>query len=268
MTIKLVAIDLDDTLLDPELKITPRTRRVLQEIERRGVRVVLATGRMYRATAPYAAELGLKGPLITYQGAWVKNFPGEEELLHLPVPLDLAREVLDYLYPLGFHLQVYVNDTLCFSRLTPEGERYACMCRVRPRIVGDLRRFLREPPTKVLMVAPEEEIDRLLPELEARYRSVLSVGKSKPYFLEIAHPRATKGEALAYLAEYFGLRPEEVMAIGDSYNDLPMFRFAGLAVAMGNARPEIKAEADFVTASNAEEGVAEALEKFVLGGKA
>ncbi|MGO0123168.1 Cof-type HAD-IIB family hydrolase [Desulfothermobacter acidiphilus] len=266
--IRLIAVDLDDTLLDPELRITPRTRRVLQEVQRRGVRVVLATGRMYQATVPYAAELGLEGPIIAYQGAWVRDFPGGKERLHLPVPLDRALEVLEYLTPLGFHLQVYVNDRLYCARYTPEGERYAVMCRVEFQVVGDLCSFLRSPPTKILMVAPEEEIDRLLPGLRARFGEDLHLGKSKPYFLEIAHPRATKGEALAYLAQQLGLVAEEVMAIGDGYNDISMFRFAGLAVAMGNARPAVQDEADFVTASHAEEGVAQALEKFVLGGKA
>lgn len=263
--VKLVAVDLDDTLLDSALKISPRVKEAVRNASEKGVRVVLATGRMFCSTVPFARELGLTTPLITYQGALVKEHLTGREIFYRPVALDLARDVIGHLSPTGFHLQVYVDDTLCMPHLTPEGERYARISRVTPRVVGDLLGFLRVPPTKIVMVAPEEEIDRLLPELLTRYAGVLHVSKSKPYFLEFSDPGATKGEALRRLAEEFGVPREEVMAIGDSYNDIPMLEFAGTAVVMANARPEIKACATYVTAGNYEDGVALAIERFVLG---
>ncbi|MGQ9511743.1 Cof-type HAD-IIB family hydrolase [Thermodesulfitimonas sp.] len=263
--IKLVAVDLDDTLLDSRLTVSPRVKRTVAQATARGTAVVIATGRMFRAAVPYAGELGLKTPLITYQGALVKEPHTGREFFHRPVPLELARDVVAYLLPTGFHLQVYVDDTLYMAELTPDGERYARLSRVEPRVVGDLLAFLWEPPTKVLMVAPEPEIDRLLPELRARYGGALHIGKSKPYFLEFSHPEATKGKALARVAQELGVAREAVMAIGDSYNDLSMLEFAGVGVVVGNARPEIKACATYVTATNDADGVALAIERWVLG---
>lgn len=262
--IKLIAVDLDDTLLDSGLKISPRVKETVRGAVGRGVSVVLATGRMFCAALPYARELVLDTPLITYQGALVKDRAGRV-FFYQPVPLELAQDVIRHLNPTGFHIQAYVDDTLCMSRLTPEGERYARLSGVTPRIVGDLLQFLSVSPTKVLMVAPEEEIDKLLPELLKRYAGCLHVSKSKPHFLEFSHPEATKGEALKRLAIAFDLIPEEIMAVGDSYNDIPMLDFAGTAVVVGNARAEIKSHATYVTAANSEDGVALAIEKLVFG---
>jgi len=263
--IRLIAVDLDDTLLDPTLRISPRVKRAIRCASEKDVAVVLATGRMFCAAVPFAEELGLQTPLITYQGALVKEHLTGREIFYRPVMLDLARDVIEQLSPTGFHLQVYVNDTLCMPCLTPDGERYARLSRVTPRVVGDLLQFLRVPPTKIVMIAPEEEIDRLLPGLLTRYAGVLHVSKSKPYFLEFSDPQATKGKALERLAVELGVRRDEVMAIGDSYNDVPMLEFAGVAVAVGNARPEIKACATYVTAANDKDGVALAIERVVLG---
>ncbi|MEW6446574.1 MAG: Cof-type HAD-IIB family hydrolase [Bacillota bacterium] len=263
--IRLVAVDLDDTLLNSKLQISPRVKRAVSRAVTQGVYVVLATGRMFPAAVPFAWELELETPLITYQGALVKEHRTGRELYYRPVPLELAVDVIERLSPAGLHLQVYVDDTLCMPRLTPEGERYARISGVEPRVVGDLLRFLRVPPTKIVMIAPEREIDLLLPELLSRYDGVLHVSKSKPYFLEFSEPRATKGEALKHLSAELGISREEVMAIGDGYNDIPMLEFAGVAVVMGNARPEIKGYAAHVTPGNDEDGVAIAIETLILG---
>jgi len=263
--IRLVAVDLDDTLLNSKLEISPRVKKAVSRAVERNVPVVLATGRMFPAAVPYARELALETPLITYQGALVKEHRTGRELYHRPVPLELAVDVIERLSPTGFHLQVYVDDTLCMPRLTPEGERYARISGVKPRIVGDLLHFLRVPPTKIVMIATEKEIDLLLPGLLSQYDGVLHVSKSKPYFLEFSEPRATKGEALKHLSAELGISREEVMAIGDGYNDVPMLGFAGVAVAVGNARPEIKAHAAHITPGNDEDGVAVAIETLVLG---
>jgi Cof subfamily protein (haloacid dehalogenase superfamily) len=263
--IKLIAVDLDDTLLDSGLRVTPRVKQAVRRAAERNVTVALATGRMFCAALPYAEELALTAPLITYQGALVKDRAGVE-YYYQPVPRELAQDVITHLLPAGYHLQVYVDDTLCMARLTPEGERYARLSGVAPRVVGDLRLFLTFPPTKIVLIAPEKAIDELLPDLTARYTGLLHVSKSKPHFLEFSHPDATKGEALRRLAAELGVDREEVMAIGDGYNDIPMLEFAGLAVVVENARAEIKAYAAHVTAGNDSDGVALAIEELVLKG--
>ena len=135
---------------------------------------------------------------------------------------------------------------------------------VEAEVVGDLLEVLDRDPTKVLAIAEEPLIDQLLDELAPLYQGKIIVSKSKPQFLEFAHIQATKGQALAFLAAHFGVRREEIMAVGDGYNDLDMLDYAGLGVVVANAREEIKKYADYVTAAPYGDGVVEALEKFVL----
>lgn len=268
MNYRLLAMDLDDTLLDSSLRIREEDRQALERARRAGVVVTLATGRMYRATLPYVEELAIDAPVITYQGALVKHPRTGEVLLHRPVPLALALEIVDRLAARGFHLNVYLDDELYVERHTPESRLYASISRVEARAVGPLVPFLQKTgrdPTKVLAIAREEEIDGLQAEMRPLYEGCLHVTKSKPRFLEFSHPLADKGHALAVVAGCYGLSPEEVIAIGDSYNDLEMIDWAGLGVAVANARPEIRARAGFVTASNEDGGVARVVEKFIPG---
>lgn len=262
---RLVAIDLDDTLLNSSLNVGPRARAALARARARGVIVTLATGRMYASAAPIARELGFKGPLITYQGAWVRDVDTGETYIHRTVPNEFARSIIDDIRRRGFHINIYLDDRLYMAELTERGERYARLCRVDAHPVGNLLEFLGDnEPTKVLAIADERDIDALMAEMLPRYQGVLHVTKSKPHFLEFSHPQATKGAALEWLAAHYGVPREAVMAIGDSYNDFDMLEFAGLGVVVGNAREEIKARADYVTASGEDDGVAEALEKFIL----
>lgn len=265
---RLVALDLDDTLLGSDLKVEPQTAQVIQQVMDRGIYVTLATGRMFRSSLPYARELRIRGPLITYQGALVKDTETGEVLYHCPVPLELAVDVIRRVREYGYHINLYVDDCLFVARESAEGKRYAAYSRVPLQVVGDLDSFLlaqRKEPTKVLVVAAEELLDELAAALQPTYGASLHITKSKPHFLEFSHPRATKGEALQAVAGRLGVPREEVLAVGDSYNDLEMLAWAGCGVAMGNAREEIKQKADYVTLSNEEGGVRHVLRKFVLG---
>lgn len=260
-------MDLDDTLLDKNLQISEENRQALALARRAGVAVTLATGRMYRSALPFAQELEIDAPLITYQGALVKHPVTQEVLLHRPVPLQYALDIIARVNTLGYHINVYLDDRLYVERHTEEMLLYQSISRVNAEAVGPLIPFLKqagEEPTKVLVIAREEQLDELAGELRSLYGEKLHITKSKPYFLEFSHPGATKGHALASVAAYCGLEPGEVIAVGDSYNDLEMIDWAGLGVVVANARPEIQARADYVTASNEENGVARVVEKFIL----
>lgn len=261
---KLIAVDMDDTLLDNKLRISERSIEAVRKVRASGINITLATGRMFCSVKPYAEQLGINLPLITYQGALVKNALSEEVLLHKAVPLNLARQVITSVKEYGYHINVYINDKLYVEKITPEGEHYSEICGIELNAVGDLLGFLQHPPTKVLIISSEEKIDQLQNDMKPIYGEQLHITKSKPHFLEFSHPEATKGHALAMLANYFGVQREQVMAIGDGYNDVEMLEFAGMGVVVGNARDEIKALADYVAPSNEEEGVAEVLEKLVL----
>ncbi len=261
---RLIAIDLDDTLLDNELRVSPRTRQALHRTVERGSIVTIATGRMYRSALPLALDLEIEAPIITYQGALVKNARSGEVLLDRPVPLALAAQVLAEGYKTGIHINLYLHDNLYVDKITPEGAGYAGLAGVELYPVGNLLEFMRSEPAKIVFIAEPARLDRLNEELPARFGDSLYITKSKPNYLEFMHPRATKGQALQALAGRYGVCREEVMAFGDSYNDLDMIEFAGMGVAMGNSPEEVKEKADYVTGTNQNEGVAEVLEKFVL----
>lgn len=265
---KMIAMDLDDTLLDQQLCISETDRMAIELAQKIGVKVVLATGRMYRATLPYVAELGLDTPAISYQGALVKKPDTGEILLHRPVPMAMAIKIIRELKPYGYHINLYMGDELIIARESPESRLYTSISGVEAAEVGDLEDFLIKKqfdPTKVLVVAREEQLDEISPGLKLLFGENLHITKSKPHFLEFSHPRATKGHALAVVAGYYGITRDEIIAVGDSYNDLEMLAYAGLGVVVANARDEIKAKADYVTGANTDGGVAGVIRRFITG---
>lgn len=266
MAIKLVALDLDDTLLDGSLTISDECVDTIRAVRANGVIVTLATGRMYRSALPYARQLNIDVPLITYQGAWVKNSHSGEELYNRPVPRELAREVMQFFSDKRVHYQTYFNDKLCMPSLTEEGRYYSEIAGIEPVLLPSLIEALAtETAIKILAVSfDEKKILQMEQELNQRFGARLYITRSKPRFLEIMDPRATKADALQVVARRYNIDQNEVMAVGDSYNDLAMIKWAGTGVAMGNACEAVKEAADFVTVSNEEEGVAEALRHLVL----
>lgn len=267
MEYRMLATDLDDSLLDDQFRITPADREAIFRAVKAGIKVVLATGRMFRSALPYALELGLDTPLITYQGAYV-GFPrGGEVLYHRPVPYDLALELLERLTPLGYHTNIYIDDQLLVDKVTEESRVYWVISGIKPIEVGNLAAYMRRvrrEPTKVLVVSSEENLDRLWGELNGVFGGRLHITKSKPYFLEFMHPGVTKAGALQAVATRYGIDRERIIAVGDSYNDLEMISYAGLGVVVANARDEIKSKADFVTGANTEGGVARVIRRFIF----
>ncbi|HWQ75972.1 MAG TPA: Cof-type HAD-IIB family hydrolase [Syntrophomonas sp.] len=266
MDIKLVALDLDDTLLDSGLEISPACVESIRRVRQQGVIITLATGRMFRSALPYARQLGIDVPLITYQGAWVKNSSSEEVLYYQPVPPLLARQVMLYFRSQEVHYHSYFNDELCMEAISPEGDDYARLAGVKPQLRPDLVADLDTYDAMKIMAVTRDESKLLLMEQELRenFGDQLYITRSKPYYLEVMSRQAGKALALELIARYFGINQSEVMAVGDSYNDLEMIKWAGMGVAMGNAVPAVKSAADFITFSNDAEGVNEALRRLVL----
>lgn len=265
MSIKLVAIDLDDTLLDSGLQIAPECAEAIQAVRDKGVLVTLATGRMHRSALPYARQLNMDLPLITYQGALVKSAFSSEVIYYQPLPHRQAGEIIEFFKTRGLHCHAYSDNDLFMESLTPEGRYYEDLAGIKAVMVDDLARTVREQDALKIMaiIRDQELLLSLYMELTTQYKE-LHITRSKPIFIETMALQANKGLALQVVARHYGVDREEVLAIGDSYNDLDMIKWAGVGIAMANARPEVQAEADFITASNDEQGVAEALRKYVL----
>lgn len=270
MSIKLIAVDLDDTLLDNAQKVSPRVKEAVRKAVAQGVAVTLSTGRMHRSALPYALELELDIPLITYNGALIRSSLSGETLLHRPLDIETATEVLALFRERGWYIQTYIDDILYVKERDATALYYEGVSGVTGVPIGDELYSLAAAPTKLLAMAEPKLMEEIRPVLAAHFGERLYAAISKPLYLEMVHPSVNKGMALDFLAKRLGIGSEAVMAVGDSLNDMDMVQYAGWGVAMGNARAELKKIARVVTGRNDADGVAEAIETYVLeaaGGK-
>jgi Cof subfamily protein (haloacid dehalogenase superfamily) len=228
-----------------------------------GIHVVLVTGRMFQSVRRYAREAGIDDPVVCYQGAVVADPVSGRWLRHEPIPLELARETIAALYDEGFGLNCYVGDELYVAEVTPEARRYADFQDLQLHPVGDLRVWLSEPPTKLVVIDDPEVLDGLKERMQARFDGRLYISKSLPYFLEFASPDVTKAAGLDFLAEHLGFARERTVAFGDGENDIELVDWAGYGVAVANAHERVKELADLVCPSVDEEGVAQVLEAYL-----
>ena len=225
--------------------------------------MILVTGRMFQSVRRYALEAGLDDPVVCYQGAVVAEPVSGRWLRHVPMPLEPAREAIRVLSAQGFGLNCYVRDELYVAKLTPEARRYADFQELEIHEVGDLLTWLREPPTKLVVIDDPEVLDDLEARMKAHFDGRLYISKSLPYFLEFANPGVTKGTGLDFLARRVGFAPERTVACGDGENDIELVEWAGYGVAVANAHERVKAVADFVCPPVDEEGVAQVIEAFL-----
>jgi Cof subfamily protein (haloacid dehalogenase superfamily) len=257
---------LDDTLLHEDLTISTRSKRTITKAMDQGIHVALATGRMFPSAAPYARELNLKGPILCCQGAEIADIETGKPLKITGVPLPLAAEVLRFAESEGIYAQYYSLENYFFERECEESNFYKRLSGIRGRPLGKKpSETLDFEPIKVLFISDPQRIRQVYEAASARFGDRLSVAISKSRYLEFTHPLANKGGAVRELAQMLGIPREQVMAVGDALNDLTMLEFAGLGVAMANGDEAVKARADAVTASNEEDGVAQAIEQYALG---
>jgi Cof subfamily protein (haloacid dehalogenase superfamily) len=257
------ACDLDRTLIAEDGELRPRTRRAIAAAHDAGIRVILATGRMFRSVRPYAHAAGITDPVVCYQGAVVADPVTGRFLRHEPIPLELAREAIAAVQAEGYALNCYVDDELYVAEHTTASEAYASFQNLEVHAVGDLLAWLSAPPTKLVAVGDPVELDALARRLREHFDGRMFISKSLPYFLELASPDVTKGSGLAFVAEQLGFTREGTVAFGDGENDVELLEWAGYGVAVANAHPRVIAVADFVCPSVDEEGVAQVIEAYL-----
>jgi Cof subfamily protein (haloacid dehalogenase superfamily) len=261
MRFDLIALDLDGTLLDPQERVSPRNRRAIESALTAGIRIVLVTGRGVDMPIRVSRELGLNLPVICCHGALTKDFGANRTLGHIPVPLKYAKPMVEFSERRGLSIAIYAEEF--FYRLEGSHLHMDDMRGPAWRQVKTFADVMHTAPTFIRFLGREsveamEEEFRDLP-LHFKYETWLD-------FVECAvtSREATKQRALARLCADFQVPPERVLAIGDSRNDVPMLRWAGIGVAMANALPEVREAVKHVTASNEEDGVALAIERFAL----
>lgn len=269
--IKLLVVDIDGTIAGLSNSISKPVKQAIVAAQARGIEVAIATGRMYCSALRFHQEISSNLPLVAYQGAWIQNPKTSNIHRHLPVSREMAYQLLDYFEQpelrslLSVHF--YINDQLYVRELTRETEIYAQRADITPIPVGDLRSCLKDEPTKILALCDDTDvIDRLLGNLRCQYTPAeLYLTTSVATFFEATNPLANKGTGVRYLAEeLLGLQSVNVMTIGDNFNDLEMLQYAGIGVAMGNAPTQVQAIAQWVAPNIEQDGVAVAIEKFLL----
>jgi Cof subfamily protein (haloacid dehalogenase superfamily) len=269
--IKLLIVDIDGTIAGKSNEVSNRVKTAIRAAQAKGVRVGIATGRMYKSALKFHQEIGADFPLIAYQGAWIQDPAMGTIHRHLPVPVKIARELIDYFEQSHLFdklsLHVYLDDRLYVRDINPDTELYIGRSGIPAHPVGDLRKVLTANPTKILAMSEDINlIDSLLLDLRHRYpQDALHITTSVPIFLEATQSGVNKGSAIDYIAtKLLGISAENVLAIGDNFNDVEMIDYAGIGVAMGNAPDDVRAIADWVAPHIEADGVAAAIEKFIL----
>ncbi len=277
MTYRLLAVDLDGTLLRKNGTLGERTRRALQAAAMREIKLVICTGRRFRTTLPILAQLAVAVPVIVHGGQLIKHAGTHETLHHDYLTEALYLAVVTFLKARGVTPIVYVDlfaqGTDIYLENDQDGHpyhlRYLERNRAHCRFIGDVTRTFCPQTIHVGALADRPSLQGVREHLTREFgesitHRVVSNTNDEGAFLEIMGPGSSKWRALSMLMEAEGIAPEQVIGIGDEMNDLEMITHAGLGVAMGNAIPEIKEVADYVTLTNEEDGVAHVIEQFLL----
>ena len=266
--IKMVVTDIDGTILGKSLKLSPKIVSCFKNLKSRGIKTILATGRMYCATLPLAEELGIEDPLVTYQGGFIKSPDvNSKPLKEILLDRKLTLEIADYIRERGIHTNLYADDTLFVENKNELIEKYCSDRNITYKVIANFSGLEFAGAHKLLAIDNDaDKISELIEKLSLLYKGKAYITHSTPYFCEVSAPDATKGAAVDFLADLWNLKREEIFAIGDQDNDFELLERAGVKVAMGNSSEGLKKKADFITDSVEDDGFAKAVEKFVLKG--
>jgi hypothetical protein len=266
MAYKLAAIDIDGTLLTDDYKITEKNKNALKAAEEEGVQIVLCSGRAPFSVTPLLEELGIAGYFICHNGA-VTSHSNTKEILHeVGFTIDSLKNVLDYCRTENIHTDFCTAFDMYTESLDREDVRamYAKYL-AQPKLVEDAL-SMKDTLVKFTLFGTDAQLNKAYDELAAMNLPLRMI-RSGPSYIDIIDQTTSKGSALSNLAKHLDIPLSDTIAIGNYYNDLDMITMAGIGVAVGNAPGDVKEQADMVVASNNESGVAEALERLVLGKK-
>lgn len=263
--LKMVAIDLDDTLLRNNNTVSSYTQEIIRKVEAKGLRVLIATGRMYQTAHPVGKALALGDvPMVLFSGASIQKVESGTFLYSNPIPQETLTELLQLAKVKQWYIQGYVDDELWVHHETPESRAYEKGVGAKAVYVGEQLYEMQGEVLKVLHIAEPETIERTQAFLQTHFGNRLELVRSKPTFLEIIAPGCSKGSAVVHMGKQWGVEPEEIVAFGNSENDISMLKTCGLGIAVANAEENVKAIAQGLCDSNEADGVAKWLAAYVL----
>lgn len=264
---RLIAVDMDGTLLNEKKEISNRCRKAIFKLKEQGKKLVLATGRPLNGVIQYIEKLELfdeNDYVIAFNGALVQSTKSKQIIFHKPLSLDAYQELYRISRQLGVNIHALTDKSVLTPKNNPYTEIESGINKI-PILEGPVEEV--EASTlivKVMFVDDPEKLDAALVQLPDWVKDKYTILRSAPYFLEFLDKSVNKGTGVSAVAKQLGIKREEVICVGDAGNDLAMIRYAGLGVAMGNAFDEVKSEADYITHSNEEDGVAHVIEEFML----
>ena len=269
MSYKLIALDIDGTLINSSHQLTDGVKRAIKKAKEKGVKVVLCTGRPLNGVEKFLDELNLKEEgdyAATFNGALVQDTFTENPISHLTLKYEDLVDLYNLSLKVGCRSHFY--DTKTLYTFNKDISDYTVL---ESQLTGAHLNFatLDEIPkdismSKFMMIDHPEILDECIKKIPKKYYEKYTIVRSTPSFLEFLNPQANKGSGISLLANELGITKDEIICVGDAGNDKHMIEYAGLGVAMGNATEEIKELADYITLSNNEDGVAHVINKFIL----
>ncbi|HZU14356.1 MAG TPA: Cof-type HAD-IIB family hydrolase [Chloroflexota bacterium] len=261
---RLIAVDLDGTLLMPGHRLSARTRTAVTSLIERGVHVVVATGRPFEIARSFCPGIPFVAPQISYNGAVVYDPVADRAISRTLAPAGFVPAVIDFLLTAGIPVVACGVDRVYLDERISNPEDWVPPSAEPGHFLRDMRAAPADGIIKIVGDSDAATITRLRPLAETQFGDSLYVTQTSPNLLEFLNPAASKGAALRHIAGTLGIPRREILVFGDSHNDLTMFAAAGFSVAMGNASEEVKGAAGRVTLSNERDGVAVALEEMGL----
>lgn len=273
MKYKMIAMDMDGTLLNNSKEVSEFSRKILKRAAEKGVKLVVCTGRIFTSARVYARLIGTEAPIIASNGAYIREKDRNEIIFQRYLSEDHIKKVVETGIRYGLYPHVFTADTIYTKKLVffsanynrwnqtlPEDER------VKIEIVDNFDSAIRENKGRILkVVVADDDIERVMSAKEEIKNTMdVSIFSSSSNNFEVMAPEISKGYAVKILSKYYGISREEIICIGDNENDTSMIEYAGLGIAMGNATEELKQIASYITDTNENDGVAKAVEKFVL----
>ncbi len=268
--VRLVALDIDGTLVGDDLVIGSDTQAAIRAARARGVIVSLVTGRMVSSAMRFARELELDAPVVGYQGALIREMPlpGSKRLgkllIHTPMPASAAREIVTWTRERGLDPHLNHLERFIVRADDPRFEDYSMFMGSEPERADDLAGSIGHPITKILAAAEPPLPSELAPLARERFSATAAVTLSHPRYLEFTAPGVSKGRAIRWLARRLGVELGAVLAIGDQWNDIEMIAEVGHGTAMPSAPVEVLAVARYIAPPLADEGVAQMIDTLVL----
>lgn len=263
MAIKLIAVDLDGTLLNSNHEISDYNYSVIKEAERRGIAVVISTGRLYSSLYKYKEKLNLKTPVICYNGAKVVDGRDDSTIFERTIDEDVVKKVIKIAREKDVHLNLFQDEKWYVECRRDEVETYRNSSGLSYHL-ADFDKMEKLNVTKLMFVGENGILKEIEKIVKTELGNFVYTAFSKPYFFEILDCKVSKGEALKKIAEQYEIRREEIMAFGDGYNDIEMLQYAGLGVAMGNAPEEMKEMFENIAETCDNDGVGKFIENYIF----